>query len=285
MSVQAITWALGKAPNLASQAVLFALANYADEWGITFVGQDTVATDCACRRPTVTANMAKLEDDGLIARVRRHDAGGRRTSDIVVLAPNAPNRGSLLDADKRAGSVFSADVCALARQGTTGEPRLDRQGSSDESLGTPDESLGTPGVHEPSEEPSGEPSEVQTRARAIDTVWSHYQTAIPNGSRYKLDHARRLLVGKALKVRTAEECCRAIDGLAASEYHVGNGYLDIKYALLGGGRNPSFEATIDRLGAQANGTAGRSGKVTRGNTSGREIPDYDAGMIRNGPTP
>lgn len=158
MSVQAITWALGKAPNLASQAVLFSLANYANEWGITFVGQDTIAVDCSCRRPTVTANMTKLEDDGLIARVRRHDPGGRRTSDVIVLAPRWADRAPMASADKAAESMFSAEVCALARLGSPGVPSPDSLGSDDDRLGTPDVSLGTLGVHEPLEEPLEEPT-------------------------------------------------------------------------------------------------------------------------------
>lgn len=154
MSVQAITWSLGKAPSLASQAVLFSLANYADEWGITFVGQERLADDCACRKATITSNMTKLEEAGLIARVRRHDTRGRRTSDVVVLAPLAADRAPMADADKRAESVYSPEVCALARLGApsvSSPPSLD---TLDDRLGAPDEHLSTLGVPEPSEEPS-----------------------------------------------------------------------------------------------------------------------------------
>lgn len=167
MSVQAITWALGRASGIAPQAVLFSLANHADEWGITFVGQDTVAGECSCRRPTVTTNMARLEEDGLIKRFQRRDGGGRRSSDIVVLAPNWGDRAAMHDAEKRAATMFSEEVCAAARQGTPGE-HWDQgdQRPPDEPQGTPHESLGTLGVHEPSEEPSEEPTASSSSAGA-----------------------------------------------------------------------------------------------------------------------
>lgn len=168
MSVQAITWALGKAPNLASQAVLFALANHANEWGITFVGQDTVAEECSCRRATVTANVTKLEEAGLVARFHRRDAGGRRTSDVIVVAPLAADRGALRDAEKQAASMFAPEVCAAARQCPSSVPRVDSQSASHESLGTPNGRLGTPSVHEPSEEPSEEPSATENAREKVD---------------------------------------------------------------------------------------------------------------------
>lgn len=269
MSVQAITWALGRAPSIAAQAVLFSLANHADEWGITFVGRDTVARECACRAATVTANLAKLQDEGLIRRFERRP-GGRRTSDVIVLAPEYANRGEMADADRHARSFYSADVCAAAR-GTRGAPSLRNEGSVDVSQGTPHVSQGALGVPEPSEEPSEEPSKETERASAIHFVWAHYQEVVPNGERYQLDPQRRQIISKALDVRPVQECCQAVDGLMRSDYHRKNRYIDIRYALLGGGRNPSREATIDRMcalavGRPANGHHSDRGSDTIGHT-------------------
>lgn len=251
MSVQAITWALGRASSLATQAVLFSLANHADEWGITYVGQDTVAEECSCRRPTVTTNMTRLEEEGLIARIRRHDGAGRRTSDLVVLAPLHAERGALRDVDKRAASMYPAAVCDLARLGTPrGHRGLRSLGTPHESLGTPHERLGTLGVHEPSVEPSVEPSESPKRTRdAIDEVLRHYQATRPNGNRCKLGPKERRLVSDALKVRSVEECKLAITGLFRSSWHVNGGFTGLKYAMLGGGHSPDPGSTIDRLSA------------------------------------
>lgn len=254
MSIEAVKWALEAQVGGNAKVLLIGLANHAHPDGTeAYPSLDTLARYAHCDRSTARRNVRKLVEAGWISE--------------DGLGPRGQTKYSLnFGVDDPTGSKTPRVA--------TGGGGVAKQARSDGKM-----------PPEPSFEPSNEPSSENEGARAIDQVWSHYQETVPNGKRCKLDHGRRLLIGKALKVRTVEECCRAIDGLAASEYHVGNGYLDIKYALLGGGRNPSMEGTIDRLGTQANGTAARSGTVTVGNTSGREIPDYDEGMIRNGPTP
>lgn len=152
-----MSWAKGKAPTLASQAILLMLGNYADEWGVTYIGQESLADDLSCRKATISDNLAKLEGQQLIGRVRRHDAKGRRTSDHVVLAPLAADRGAMRDADKRAYEKHPEEVCALARR--QGTPSVS---GSERAPDTPDGEpryasplgLDTPAVPEPSEEPS-----------------------------------------------------------------------------------------------------------------------------------
>lgn len=167
MSVQAITWSLGRAASVASQATLFVLANYADEWGVTYVGQDKLAADCSCRKATISENLKRLEDAGLIGRVQRRDAKGRRTSDHVVLAPLASDRGAMADADKRAREKHPAEVCDLARQDTVGvSGRPDTLDGASGYASRAD--LDTAGVPEPSVEPSvnGQHHHPQQGARA-----------------------------------------------------------------------------------------------------------------------
>lgn len=150
-------WSKGKAPTIASQAILFAAADYADEWGITYAGQDTLAADCSCRKATVADNLKRLEEHRVIARVRRHDQKGHRTSDHIVLAPLAGERGGMRDADKRATEKHPPEVCALARRLVT--PGVTGLDTPDGRLDTPHGHLDTPGVPEPSVEPSVEPGE------------------------------------------------------------------------------------------------------------------------------
>jgi hypothetical protein len=125
MSLQALGWAMGKASiiepsqsKLPCQAVLFALANYADEWGIAFVGQETIAEDCANTDiKNIRTHIQRLDDANLIARFERRDRNGYRTSDTIVLAPLAGDRGQMRDAneEKRALEKHSAEACAVAR--------------------------------------------------------------------------------------------------------------------------------------------------------------------------
>ena len=133
-----MTWCLGKAPTLATQAVLFSLAHHADHWGITYIGQATVASECSCRVATVSTNLKKLEEAGLVARVQRRDIGGRRTSDHVVLAPLAEDRGGMANADKLAREKHPNEVCDLAQS------QLALGASRDRTSDTPDGNQLTP---------------------------------------------------------------------------------------------------------------------------------------------
>jgi hypothetical protein len=80
-------------------------------------------------------------------------------------------------------------------------------------------------------------------------VWDHYQATVAGANRREFDSARRTCVRRALKVRTVEQCCEAINQLAASPFHNGQNeggtkYLDIQYAL--GKKSESADARIDK---------------------------------------
>lgn len=158
------------------------------------------------------------------------------------------------------------DAGLLTVREVAGHPNIwtlsDGEVGSDRAGGRFHESRGAGLTEPPLKETSqeGKKEEVKTLSEscALDQVWAHYQATMPNGSRCKLDAARRLVITTALKVRSVEECCRAIDGLARSEYHAGR-YTDIKYALRGGGHSPSPDTTIDRMAALANGNGHRNG--------------------------
>jgi hypothetical protein len=87
---------------------------------------------------------------------------------------------------------------------------------------------------------------------ATTQVWQHYQATVADANRRKLDSARTTCIKRALKVRTVDECCKAIDALAASSWHNGENpdhkrYLDIQYAL--GQKSESPDARIDKMTA------------------------------------
>lgn len=63
-------------------------------------------------------------------------------------------------------------------------------------------------------------------------VWEHYvEVMAPRNE--ELDAESRKIICDALKVATVEECCRAIDGCAASAWHMGQNGRQRKYNRLG----------------------------------------------------
>ena len=87
MSVQAISWALGaKCISASEKAVLFVLANYADEHGKCWPSQRTVAAQACVSERTVRRVMADMEARSLISREMRSRHDGSRQSDITILS-------------------------------------------------------------------------------------------------------------------------------------------------------------------------------------------------------
>jgi hypothetical protein len=86
MSFQAMTWALRqKTGNPTAKAILLALANYADDEGSCFPGQERLAEECECSVRTIQRQMEYLESKGFLRRSRRADGRGARTSDRYFL--------------------------------------------------------------------------------------------------------------------------------------------------------------------------------------------------------
>jgi hypothetical protein len=253
MSIEAVKWALDAPLGGNAKVLLIGLANHAHPDGSeSYPSLDTLARYAHCDKSTARRNVRKLADAGWIAE----DGIGPRGQTKYRLN--------------------------LGLQNATGS-ESPRVANRQEGVANGAEGGGTAMPPEPSLEPSKEPSRDNERARAVDEVWQRYQQTIPNGNRYRLDHARRLIITKALQVRTVAECCQAIDGLARSDYHVQHGYLDIKYALRGGGQGPSPEATIDRLCALASGNGHQSSSADRSDTVGRTTrPSRYDHLIKSG---
>jgi hypothetical protein len=83
----------------------------------------------------------------------------------------------------------------------------------------------------------------------IETVWAHY-VEVMKPRHKELDEQSRKIIRDALKVATVEECCRAIDGNKASNWHQGQNEKRRKYNKLGQilkGRPRQNETTRDRI--------------------------------------
>lgn len=86
MSFQAMTWAIKqKVGNATGKAILLMLANYADDEGKCFPGQEKLAAECECSARTIREWLEKFENLGLISREKRRRNDGYRTSDLIVL--------------------------------------------------------------------------------------------------------------------------------------------------------------------------------------------------------
>lgn len=258
--------------NPARKAVLSMLAMMADsETGRCEAKQCTLAHGAEISERAVRGHLKALEEAGLIARRPqfRRDRG-RRGDEFLLLAP-----GVVEWPDGEPINVQPADFSGGSTNAERPHPP--------EAEFLPPRKPASAQEQPPKELAASEP--VNARARDTERVWEHWQSVMPNGSRYSLDTARRRVIKNALDVRSADECCAAIDGLAKSEYHREHGFLDVKYALLGGGRTPSPDATIDKWIAESvagsrngNGHAGRSGTV--GNA---RFAQYDVGIRRDEP--
>ncbi len=87
MSVQAITWALDYAAGSVTEKVLLlVLANYANEFGVSWPSQKTLADQTALGERTVRRVLADMERRGVIRRIVRRRGNGSRQSDMILLA-------------------------------------------------------------------------------------------------------------------------------------------------------------------------------------------------------
>lgn len=257
MSYQASTWVAGQCELTAGEKLLlFAIANRVDECGVGFPGRARLAREACCRPETITVNMKKLAERGLITRFERRRENGSRTSDWLVLAPGFADRAPLEDAEP---TEYPAAVAAAAKR--SGED------SSGEVSGPPQvRKTGGPEQSEEKDLLEAKASRKLSGGDEVAEVWGHYQSERDHGERCALTPERRLVIRQALKVRSVEECKRAITALLGDEWYVSRGLVDLTYALRGGGRSPSPEATIDRLVAKTqNGHANGNGAgVLRG---------------------
>lgn len=185
--------------------VLICLGTHSNaEWD-AWRGQIGVADETELDERTVREHMKALEDAGYIERERRSRENGSRTSDMIHIAPNSPERPS------NGGSPPA---------GPTGEKHPSQPGL-------------TPGPDQ-LVDPSGT-TEVtpvvpkrQQPADAKQIVWAHYLDVM-KPRRREGDPEELKLIGEALKVASADECNRAIDGCAASTFHMGKNDRDRKY--------------------------------------------------------
>lgn len=86
MSTAAISWVLSiEHDDPIEKFVLLALANYADDFGVTWVSQRLIRKCCSCSERKVRTSLKSLEAVGLIVRAPRRLDSGSRTTDATIL--------------------------------------------------------------------------------------------------------------------------------------------------------------------------------------------------------
>lgn len=144
MSVQAMAWAIDlREPKLqpTTKLVLLLLANRSnpDNNESCWPSRRTIAAEAGIQPAAVSKHLRKLEDEGLVSRVRRVRGDGSQTSNLYRV--NRPGAGGVLPGDKGG-----------APTGAGGVPPPDKGGS-------------TQGItHEPKGEPKGERKDLTSDA-------------------------------------------------------------------------------------------------------------------------
>lgn len=113
MSVQAISWALDhRVHSVTEKVILLVLANYANEYGISWPSQRTLAENAACDERTVRRTLVSLEARGVIRRIARRRGNGSRQSDMILMSAFAgrkPAPHGMIDDDEEPGHPDSAN--------------------------------------------------------------------------------------------------------------------------------------------------------------------------------
>lgn len=123
MSVQAITWAyaIEDLDDPIEAFILVTLANHADEYGVLWVKQTTLAARCRCSKRSVIRRLQSLEQRGLIRQLRRRRANGSQQSSAFLLVgfedrrrPRTSDEHPVLEEQYLAGLLDAATIGVTA---------------------------------------------------------------------------------------------------------------------------------------------------------------------------
>jgi DNA-binding transcriptional ArsR family regulator len=196
MSWEALSWVWPREITPpARKLIAVALADSASEDGVCWPSHQHLASRVSMSPETVRQHLRELEAAGVIERSRRAREDGSQTSNEYRVTPWSEPTGG--------GGGSSPPVGG----------------------GSP------PGETEPSAEPSTEPgAQGALLPDPVEEVWEHYTKTLDRPKAQLTPKVRRW-IADAIKAVGVDESKRAIDGLAASEYHRSNGYVGIEYAL------------------------------------------------------
>ncbi len=187
MSLVASRWAMAqRAGSGPAKAVLLVLADAADDAGETWIAHETISERSELSLRCVLTQMGELERSGLLSRRRRHDARGRRSSDLVTLTiADLPAPDAVREGDQTAGGAVREVPTRTSGGSYTHEARF----------------LHARGAQEPITEPITEPEGARKTSRRKP------ETALPDAfpDEPAINQARTTLRDKGWNIDAAAE--------------------------------------------------------------------------------
>lgn len=290
MSIEAWEWAREQDLPGPLKLILIELAWYVEPGGNKcFPSVKKVAQVCGLSTRAVQRRLTELENLELIRRKPRERQNRSRTTNLIVLEmppaswhPTAPAAPAPTPAGsppeqlkKRAVTKEQAGTAVLKDASTNDTARGD--GHDATAHGDPQNAAADGNAKNDSAPSSTEIS------RAIDAVWAHYCNVMHPRSDVA-DSEQRRLIRNALKISPktpgsnayegpVAELCRAIDGCAASPFHMGDNDRGNKYNRISnifkgkrGGRTlreqiDMFLEIAEKDGSQSDVPAASAGRV------------------------
>lgn len=254
MNEHAVNWAVEQTLPQARKFVLVIVACHAGQNGRAWPSVDRLADMCSMSKRSVQRHLAELEFDGLLSREPRGRHDGSQTSNQIglVLPPVSPREEPLTTTAETTTTTTTAEENGVVLTDNT--------------------------VKEKNKYPT--PREI---TRAVNAVWAHYCNVMHPRSNVA-DSEQRKLIRDALRIATKSgsssgfevqvaELCRAIDGCAASPFHMGANDRDKKYNRISnilkgkrGGRTTReqidmFLEIAEKAGSQSDVPAASAGRV------------------------
>lgn len=287
MSIEAIDWAVEQHLPPIRKLVLMMIAwhvNHLKSRDHCWPNLSTLAAECGMERRTVRRHLAELEIAGLIRREPRERSNQSQTSNLIVLMMDPPghqrpgprNDESAHEVEEEPETTTEKEVRTVLTDVAYQEN--DRGDGHDATAHGDPQNAAAHGNAKNDHAPS--PREITA---AVDAVWAHYCNVMHPRSNVA-DSEQRRLIRDALKIspRTASsnglegpvaELCRAIDGCAASPFHMGDNDRGKKYNRISnifkgkrGGRTTReqidmFLEIAEKAGSQSDVPAASAGRV------------------------
>lgn len=232
----------------ARKLIAVAIADAADAEGTCRFKHKTLAAKCGVGYDSVRGHIRELEESGVLVRETRTGDDGSQIANGYRLTPSGPTHPPPVNLEPRGGGTLEP------RGGGGIFPGKNHLSESpSESPEEPKEKNG--------QGPEGQLFDVPSPERQ---VWDHWLAA--TGTRQKLDATRKVVIRNALKLRTVEQCCLAIDGLVSDPWWRENTpRLELRYALRGNhSKGQSDEDRIDNMIEKLKASAGGSSPLSDG---------------------
>lgn len=202
MSINAINWALQQPLKGCQKFVLTILAYHANDEGKCWPGLELISQECGITRSSTISHINHLVNLGLVTKTKRFDNKGFRRSTLYQL------------------NITDMPIIQSLKSQRRKNQRRDFENQGPDFDTSNVQNLDG-NIIERSLEQSKEPT-------AIVEVFSYWQEVLQH-PKAKLDKKRNLKIKEALKLYSVADLKLAIDGCAASKFHMGENKNKRKY--------------------------------------------------------